>query len=288
MDEDTKTTKVTILKFERDRDIWYGSIHGFVRSKRIWDLVNPDLEGEPAFLKEPKPIARPPKDTDPDTKEEYKLDLAERKEGMSRYEREQQALSKCRDQLVSGVDHPIMKELVMEEHSYVILKALKERLWPTEPERRREENTYGDMKKLKLIDKELATDELIEANERIDPIYALGWEHRHDRGTFDKVIGEFQRHYEKKPAVHKPKYQAAFLSPTSSQTPSKPTRPVSETCICGLRHWYHQCAYLNHEHKTNGWVEDPEIRRKVDEALKDPAKKNGVRKSLQKNKAYKH
>lgn len=89
--------------------------------------------------------------------------------------------------MVLSVQHPLVKKLAKERELYRIIKALKERLCPTEPDRRREvkerwkalkasprmkdvhiwldswANVYEDMKELKLIDEELAIDVLIES-----------------------------------------------------------------------------------------------------------------------------
>ncbi|EFR02242.1 hypothetical protein MGYG_05245 [Nannizzia gypsea CBS 118893] len=138
MDDDTTTIKTYILRSERDWDLWYAYMYGFARSRRIWDLVNPEIEGEPAFLTKPPRPTRPPPDADVILKEEYMMDLAEREVAMYKFDREQQALSEFRDRLVFSVQHYIMNRLAREEHCHVIFKALKERLCPTELDRRRE------------------------------------------------------------------------------------------------------------------------------------------------------
>ncbi|EGD89741.2 hypothetical protein H105_03394 [Trichophyton soudanense CBS 452.61] len=194
MDEDTRTTSVPILRSRQDWHVWYRAIHDFGRAEGVWDLVRPDLEGEPAFRTEPAPITRPPKGTDARTWDKYELDLAKQYKEFDQYDKEQDALRKFRYHLVCSVQHPIMTSLALEEHSHVIFKKLKERLCPTQSERRRDvrqrwkslmedppakdvgiwlqnwENTYEDVKELGILDEESAIDDLIEANEQIDPI----------------------------------------------------------------------------------------------------------------------
>lgn len=58
--------------------------------------------------------------------------------------------------------------------------------------------------------------------------------------------------------------------------------PPTPTCICGKKHWYSDCYYLNSKKRPTGWTEVVKIRRKVNEALGDPTVNEKVKKSIAK------
>jgi hypothetical protein len=55
-------------------------------------------------------------------------------------------------------------------------------------------------------------------------------------------------------------------------------------CVCGWRHWYYQCRYLDSSIAPAGWQEKPATRKIVQDKLKDPRIKSNVEKALKKEK----
>ena len=56
----------------------------------------------------------------------------------------------------------------------------------------------------------------------------------------------------------------------------------SSECLCGLVHWYSECAYLNPLSRSFNWQPDSEISRKVTEAMKNPDTKSRIEYSIKK------
>lgn len=51
-------------------------------------------------------------------------------------------------------------------------------------------------------------------------------------------------------------------------------------CVCGQKHWFTECSYLNEDKRSTDWKPNATTQKKVDEALKDPKKQGQVERSL--------
>ena len=76
-------------------------------------------------------------------------------------------------------------------------------------------------------------------------------------------------------------------TPGSSSTSKRSNRQTGNTppkeCVCGKMHWYSDCFYINKPRRPKGWNPNPNIVKKIDEALKDPKVKANVDKAMKKN-----
>ena len=79
--------------------------------------------------------------------------------------------------------------------------------------------------------------------------------------------------------------QGLTLAPSS--TPEKSKRRTGNTppkqCVCGKTHWYSDCFYINKSRRAKGWNPNPNVVKKIDEALKDPKVKANVDRGRKKN-----
>ena len=73
----------------------------------------------------------------------------------------------------------------------------------------------------------------------------------------------------------------------SSSTPKKSNHQTGNTppkeCVCGKMHWYIDCFYINKSRRPKGWNPNPDIVKKIDDALKDPKVRTNVNKVMKKN-----
>src|SRR5436309_4775284 len=58
-------------------------------------------------------------------------------------------------------------------------------------------------------------------------------------------------------------------------------------CVCGQRHWYAECAYLDASVAPSGWTENPAIRKRIDEQLAKPEKKARIDQAIKNSKERK-
>ena len=59
-------------------------------------------------------------------------------------------------------------------------------------------------------------------------------------------------------------------------------RPQPLECLCGVVHWWTDCDYLNPSKRPSNWQADPEIAKRVNEALKNSDLKEKIETSLKK------
>ncbi|KAL8822890.1 MAG: hypothetical protein Q9191_006387, partial [Dirinaria sp. TL-2023a] len=77
---------------------------------------------------------------------------------------------------------------------------------------------------------------------------------------------------------------------TGSIDDNKPTFQGAKqppTCICGHKHWYSDCHYLNEEIRTPNWEPDEATQKKVNDALKDDKKRKQVESNIAKTEELK-
>lgn len=77
---------------------------------------------------------------------------------------------------------------------------------------------------------------------------------------------------------------------TSEENNNKPTFRGGKqppTCICGHKHWYSDCHYLNEEQRPVNWKPNGATQKKVDEALKNDKKRKQVESNIARSKEIK-
>jgi hypothetical protein len=84
---------------------------------------------------------------------------------------------------------------------------------------------------------------------------------------FKELVRSF-RDYRRTTIVQAEPKASAFAvePPRLGSTAGSEKRP---TCICGEKHFWNECPYLNQKVRTKNWKEDPQIRKQVDEKVKE-------------------
>ncbi|OJD24946.1 hypothetical protein ACJ73_03693 [Blastomyces percursus] len=130
---------------------------------------------------------------------------------------------------------------------------------------------------------DLETD-FLNVNLEIDLGYAQAWAMNIEGNgvtiPFSKLVEQFKRRY-KKMNLLKDNTPASFatLNGISRQnTSSSPT--TFRNCICGARHQYAQCYYLNPTKKPPAWEENREKRIQINQALKNHELKGRVDRAI--------
>ncbi|EEH08265.1 predicted protein [Histoplasma capsulatum G186AR] len=83
--------------------------------------------------------------------------------------------------------------------------------------------------------------------------------------SFADVVNDFRSEYRKK-GYSKPGLLVSNLATLNGRQAGQPR---SRTCVCGAKHPWVKCYYLNPSQKPEGWKENEQRRKKVDEALKN-------------------
>lgn len=134
-----------------------------------------------------------------------------------------------------------------------------------------------------------------------DPAYSTSQENFQALSprTMDQIVENYRQHLRLHSAARNGGDHSAFAANQgstrkSNQTGSHGSQGTSNStyrgnqiptpkCVCGRTHWYPDCFYLNpKKQRPNGWIELPETRQKVDEALRNPAIKDRIQTSLAK------
>ena len=76
------------------------------------------------------------------------------------------------------------------------------------------------------------------------------------------------------------------VTPGSSLRPSSQSRQVPYACVCGKKHYFSECYYLNESARPANWKENSHIRKKIDNVLKDDKIKSTVDRALAKSRDY--
>ena len=85
---------------------------------------------------------------------------------------------------------------------------------------------------------------------------------------------------------------AASNTPNAKSSDTKPTYKGKTAepgeCLCGVKHWFSQCDYLRSDRpdRPQGFKPDPQIKRKVDDKLKDKKVKEKVDRALERSRKF--
>ncbi|EKG15307.1 hypothetical protein MPH_07496 [Macrophomina phaseolina MS6] len=85
------------------------------------------------------------------------------------------------------------------------------------------------------------------------------------------------RNYQRQNASEDPKTTRAVFTGTLRDK-KRVMRPPS--CLCGERHWFKQCGYCNQATRPANWTPNKEIQDRVNKALEDPQIKEKVERAL--------
>lgn len=210
-------------------------------------------------------------------------------------------------------------------HPYDILRTLKNGIAPTDKGRELQlRNRYDKLKKgpgnqnietwlneWQQMYYEAAACKLaeVEGNRAItDFLIAIGTKHpsfadsemsilnwNPNRRTMHEFIDAYRQHVRVKAAagvmLNSPSGEHSAFAAGRRQSDNAATfrgnNANAPTCVCGKKHWYPDCFYYSPDIKPAYWRENPEIRKKINESLEDPAVLKRVKNSIAKSVARK-
>lgn len=285
-------SKKVILAKPADWDAWIFFVRARATSSNIWTLVNPDLAEKPVALAEPEELQY----VEPEVGETVKdaiQDYKDRKEiykpKLAKYERQEKAfgdpITLIQDMITAYNVTFIQSE---EPHPWDILRALKQRLAPSDQARSLEiKQNYHRLCKgpgsqnveawldewtltfTKATEYSIAevtgsrpVRDFLMAIRTKEPTFAnthfILLKHL-QAGNLYEIVEDFRQHVwlQQLSGPAQGESHSAFPTKSTSNTPifrgqQTPPKP----CLCGDLHWVSDCAYLVSEKRTKGWKPD--------------------------------
>jgi hypothetical protein len=300
-----------ILSSPRDWTEWYGMTKTHAIQMRIWQYLDPEMEdSEIEVLVEPIRPEIPAANSSPELISQFSYRLKFYEMDYNKWRTADTNLRTFHTDLIESVEYAKVKNLAIDyAEPRDILKKLKQRLCPTESDRRSElRHRYGNLSRVpKAQDREQWIDEwrdvvrdLVKANEldaknakedfylinrEIDStVSEIIWDRDQEMDeSFDEFTERFIRKY-REHALQARKGRSAFATtePTLHGEPSSPNLAAANQssnkpegnnkereCLCGGKHALGQCFYINESKRPAGWKPNDEIAKKVEEKIKN-------------------
>jgi hypothetical protein len=154
------------------------------------------------------------------------------------------------------------------------------------------EKVYKEGVKLSqpIVQKDTAVQDFLRAVFDIAPDFASFWTNTIQSSAEDAKSDLYT-------IIDRFRVQRQILRANSGRSSSRSAFPTSlqgqqqgqqaPKCICGQRHRFSECIYIDASLAPDGWKEDPAVRKTVNEQLKKPEKKAAIDRALKKNKEWK-
>ena len=317
----TTNQKKIVLNKPEDWDTWIAFVRIKASTTHIWNLINPELPDQPEELIEP---VEPELIVGPDFDQaQYTLHLAKQnvyKSQKAKFDKQTEAFSDIISFVYESISahNAVLIQNIQSPHPYNILKALKERLAPTDKARALQlrgryyklmkgpgnqhietwinewQQMFYEASACNLAETQgdrPLTDFLLAVQTK-SPSYAdsqltnLEW--NPNTRTMDQQIESYRQYIRlnaaARPAIKSGEHSAFAMgrSRSSENANFRGNNLNPPQCLCGKKHWYPECFYYNPVIKPANWLDDPEIKKKVDESLKDPVIVNRVKRSIAK------
>jgi hypothetical protein len=161
------------------------------------------------------------------------------------------------------------------------------------------EKVYREGVKLSqpIVQKDTAVQDFLRAVFDIAPDFASFWTNTIQSSTEDAkpdlytIIDRFRVQRQiLRTETGRPSSRSAFPTLQGQQQGQQEGQQEAKQtpkCICGFRHWYPECRYLDGSLAPDGWKENPTIRKTVDGKLKDREIKAAVERAMKRNKEWK-
>ena len=315
------TERKVILSKSQDWDTWISYIRMLATTSQTWELIDPSLPEKPSYMKKPVAPVLPAESTN-EAFNRYKMLCSKNKEDKSEFEKQQASFKeiiKYIQATISAENATLIQEV--EAHPYEILLTLKRRLASTSSARELAiEQQYRklceglrtqdvdkwldewircfDLAKeyriAEIINEKRSVRDFLLAVDDLDSTFSGSKMDLLDNATMNihTIIEEFRNRIRLRktkksaPASHSafPVAETKESSKDSNKRPSFRGKSIEPAkCICGKKHWYSNCFYLNQKKRPSGWKADPEIQEKVQNAMKEKDFKAKVDRSLKRN-----
>ena len=299
----TSTKTSIILNGQDDWDEWIEVVKTAAISGDVWDYINPDtLKGNvPAFTEPNEPAYQDVASASDkrleikystlteDEKEEFKRLQQRYKRNYEAYIRKKAALATIRTKIQESVSRPNLAYTFNCDSSYDMLAKLKERFSPTTTSRTREvlsryrrllraprdqavdiwlqdvEKVYNDCKKLEMLETKgtRAIQDFLDAISSLAPEFA-GYQANklleEENIDFYHVVQKFREFIQGTATQRRPQ-NGAFAAAFQGKTP--------RTCVCGIKHLFKDCYYLNKSKRPDNWKPSFKIQKQIEEKIEN-------------------
>lgn len=312
-----------ILTKSKDWDTWISYIQMRACLYHVWPLIDPTSPVKVPHLVKPsapmRPIPAPNQPVDSNVLTLYEINCELHEYMLSKYEKQQagfREMTKYIRNTISPANAIYIKKI--ERHPYDILVALKKKLAPSDETRSLWIKTeYHNLCKgprnqgidewldkwLECCDraKEYGIGELsgnrsirdfLFAVRKTHPVYAdfqliMTASSSNVMDVFD-IIENFRQLIRLEQAIERRSSHSPFRAEEASKEENKKAsfrgKAIEPSeCICGKKHWYSNCFYLNLRKRPSGWKADSQIQKKVESAMKNSNLKAKVERALKKN-----
>ena len=305
----SSTVKTSIiLKGQEDWDEWIEVIKTIAIAGKVWEYVNPEtLYNELPILVEPteptySDLAEPTENRPKiiystlieDEKEEFRHLQQKFKRDWEIYMKKDTAMAAVRTRIQETVSRPNLGYTFNCNTTYDMLVKLKERLSPTNATRTREvliryrktlrsprnqdidtwlqevEKVYNDCKKLDMLETKgtRAIQDFLDAISNIAPEFAGYWANKlleDEKIEFYNIIQKF-REFRQGTASRRNQHGAFAAS----------FQGARRDCLCGKKHRFQDCYFLNESKRPENWRPDPKIMKTIEEKLANSSKLQNI------------
>ncbi|EDN09852.1 predicted protein [Histoplasma mississippiense (nom. inval.)] len=296
MSAENSSSKASLfLDSPRKWNLWYNMILGLATELQVLDLISEESPNRMSEIPEPVSPEFPIEYT-MEARVKWEMENSRYNNDRNIYKEKLAGVSKIRQEIFRTVAFSEL-EIATNGNSHIDMKdlliALKKRLSPRTADRQyevRKKNQNLQKVPKQNLDQWLDAWTLIEAeikhsgidgnfdiwedffhiNMTIDNPYAAIRKREVEIGgkenfSFADVVNDFRSEYRKK-GYSKPGLLVSNLA-TFNGRQARQSR--SRTCVCGSKHSWVKCYYLNPSQRPEGWKENEQRRKKVDEALKN-------------------
>jgi Reverse transcriptase (RNA-dependent DNA polymerase) len=301
------TKIVIILDKPGDWYEWLSIVKSLTTDKAILKLIDPDSKEESTLNEPTKPTpsnvkagAISPLAFDPKEWEYYKVLRDDYKSDLMEYRRRQAILDSIKAHIFVTVSRVNLSFISDLETPYQILSALQKRVAPTPRAReielsrvyqdlkqapkaqgvdiwlQRWEKTFTEATKLNLPDVlgDRATYDFLIAVKALDSEFSssheVDIENRLEKKealpTLYNIVERYRNHLRLHRAVSKSSSHSAFAT-FQNEAPTATEEQSLLTCVCGEKHLYKNCLYLNEQIRTADWSPNPNTQKMVERKL---------------------
>ncbi|OAT01425.1 uncharacterized protein BDCG_17077 [Blastomyces dermatitidis ER-3] len=287
MTDKTMSSATVHLSVPGDWKLWYKHMLGYAKDKKVSDFINLDKPDIFSELEEPlEPEC--PEEATAEAKIAYDIKVTAWKIKYMKYEKMNEGMTKIRDVIWRTVDATELQHVRSENDDVKeIIHSLRDRLSPTTADYQDDVRTRyhdlckapkngDDIKEADIAGQFNLKKDFLNTNLAIDAGYAQAWakDVRRDKDVISliELVKDFKERYREMGILKGDK-------PMNFTTLNG--RPATfGNCICGARHRYTQCYYLNPSRKPPGWKENGEKRTQIDQALKNQGLKRRVDRAI--------
>lgn len=292
-DKGSPASSIVILRKPADWDEWLFLLKKQAERTQVWQYVNPALATQPNVPTEPIQPDYPQDDEDDAQVRRYELRYQRYRTDQKAYEKYLRGIKEVEHQILTTINRTCLPYILECTTPYETLKALKARLAPTDRAREIElsaqwaqlrktpraqdidkwldnwESIYAKAITMKLPETngDRPLHDFLNAIEGLDPGFAATNRDRildnpTELPTLQRLIQKFRDSCRIKSAEKELDTHSAFTTFKGLQDQQQ--RPY---CVCGNRHYFEECYYLNQSIRPSDWNPRSSVQRSIQEKI---------------------